>query len=539
MGWLSDRSTFCLLLHDSHIYCTGRDLYIVGCANIGKSTLTDIIIQALLYRGEREGNFRSRRDRERWRALKSRSVTCSSLPGTTLANIRIPCFGDFQQAVWDTPGLVVDVSDKLFPMLGNRLRHFLAQRPSRIEPFIHVEHATKSLALCICDADGAIMVRFEVRLKKNDTADGSTDDAPMRLVWNSILPLEARVMPIEEALQKERELQESIVEREKLQNESRIEYENRKKPIAVDLGIELEPVDEEALKSEGMSPETIAATLKERRARNKALRAKVHDEYERRERERLGSDVYEEKQRENIYRYHQLARDKKIRELVEIHQVILEPNEGMDVMLANFGWLGVLMPRTAKITVFTPQTGVKVGHAAPIAFPISWGDYKNSIQVGSNEEQNKVEDEDMDDWEGPEDVTEDADTEVWDSTFMDDKDGKFTFNQEQNLDADEFGLAHPNQFSKRLVVHNDAKKGDPWDVYRGENVGWMWDNRSRIIKWNGKKIESGWNPIPENWNGKDIRSEHRLRREAKSEHRQHRSTPNKSNASWTRYKERY
>ena len=82
----------------------GRDTYIVGSANIGKSTLTDILINGFLNRGERLEQFRDRIAVKRLAKLREARVTKSSLPGTTLQNIRVPCFTDHEQALWDTPG---------------------------------------------------------------------------------------------------------------------------------------------------------------------------------------------------------------------------------------------------------------------------------------------------------------------------------------------------------------------------------------------------------------------------------------------------
>jgi 50S ribosome-binding GTPase len=93
------------LAADLWAHLDGRDPYIVGSANIGKSTLTDILISGFLNRGERLEQFRDRLAVMRVTKLREARVTKSSLPGTTLQNIRVPCFMDHEQALWDTPGM--------------------------------------------------------------------------------------------------------------------------------------------------------------------------------------------------------------------------------------------------------------------------------------------------------------------------------------------------------------------------------------------------------------------------------------------------
>jgi ribosome biogenesis GTPase A len=74
-----------------------RDVYFVGCANVGKSSL----INALL---KRNLNY------------KEDVIATSLIPGTTLNEIRIPFFDD-NKAFIDTPGLIneADVLNQLLP----------------------------------------------------------------------------------------------------------------------------------------------------------------------------------------------------------------------------------------------------------------------------------------------------------------------------------------------------------------------------------------------------------------------------------------
>ena len=76
----------------------GRDVYFVGCANVGKSS----VINALLKRT----------------TAKTEDVIATSLiPGTTLNEIRIPYFEDNSMLI-DTPGLInsLDVLNQLLPV---------------------------------------------------------------------------------------------------------------------------------------------------------------------------------------------------------------------------------------------------------------------------------------------------------------------------------------------------------------------------------------------------------------------------------------
>ena len=80
-----------------------RDVYFVGCANVGKSSL----INALLKKNT---------------SLKDDVISTSVIPGTTLKEIRIPFFED-NKAFIDTPGLIneADVLNQLLPKSYNKI----------------------------------------------------------------------------------------------------------------------------------------------------------------------------------------------------------------------------------------------------------------------------------------------------------------------------------------------------------------------------------------------------------------------------------
>lgn len=82
----------------------GRDVFVVGAANVGKSSLVKklsvMIAESIYLKGS--GKQAARR-RELTSDLK---VTGSNLPGTTLQAVRVPCFSSKGHALWDTPGII-------------------------------------------------------------------------------------------------------------------------------------------------------------------------------------------------------------------------------------------------------------------------------------------------------------------------------------------------------------------------------------------------------------------------------------------------
>ena len=75
----------------------GRDVYFVGCANVGKSSIINDLLK-------------------RTTVQTKDSIATSLVPGTTLNQIRIPYFED-NQALIDTPGLInpSDILNQLLP----------------------------------------------------------------------------------------------------------------------------------------------------------------------------------------------------------------------------------------------------------------------------------------------------------------------------------------------------------------------------------------------------------------------------------------
>jgi len=89
----------------------GRDVYFLGCANVGKSSL----INAILKKNTSE---------------KSDVISTSLIPGTTLNEIRIPFFDDYKALV-DTPGLINehDVLNKLLPKSYSKILPKVEMKP--------------------------------------------------------------------------------------------------------------------------------------------------------------------------------------------------------------------------------------------------------------------------------------------------------------------------------------------------------------------------------------------------------------------------
>lgn len=83
----------------------GRDVFVVGAANVGKSTLVKGL-SSLLAKTIRMKGKNKRADDLRREELQNLQVTTSHLPGTTLQAVRIPCFPSKRHALWDTPGII-------------------------------------------------------------------------------------------------------------------------------------------------------------------------------------------------------------------------------------------------------------------------------------------------------------------------------------------------------------------------------------------------------------------------------------------------
>lgn len=466
------------LANDLWKHLHGREPYIVGTANIGKSTLTDVLVSDFIERGEQEGHFGDRLSRKRLTKLKESRVTKSALPGTTLQNIRVPCFPDHKQALWDTPGLLLDESVKHFPI--RNFRQIRAQKPCQIKPEI-LQVTEKSFAMLICEkGDDMPLLRIEVRLKKSDEGEG-----PVRLVWNSILELDIFIVDIDQARQAEAK---------------------RMQQLEKDKGQE---ANQNRMKDDGGDDERKVLS-KEEKAKQKAERKRAYEERVRQEQRELGMDEWKRQQKEKMVLQEQVQRLKSLAKLHEVNEVICDAGVGMDIAVAHFGWLGILPPRSAMIRTFAPSTGVQVTNHSALALPREWGDYKPYImEEQSAGEHDGASDGDSD---GASDGASDGDSDDDDYDFDDhyhldgyDDDLEFSGSDEEGYesfedeDYDDWQVRRSGARSQRRYKRGQrtvSKKivVDYWASHSGKNVGWKFDADTR---WSEGKLEEGWNPIRE------------------------------------------
>ena len=115
----------------------GRDVYFVGCANVGKSSL----INALLKKNT---------------SLKDDVISVSRIPGTTLNEINIPFFDDYKSFI-DTPGLIND-SDVLNQLLPKTYESIMPSSEMKPKTF----QITNNNTICLA---GLSAISFECENK--------------------------------------------------------------------------------------------------------------------------------------------------------------------------------------------------------------------------------------------------------------------------------------------------------------------------------------------------------------------------------------
>ena len=112
------------------------DVYVVGAANVGKSTFINRLVQ-LSQKAEKKEERRGKRSRRGTSVSKLRAgaVTASNLPGTTLGLVRLQLDG--ATALFDTPGV----------MLSHQITSRLTQEELKaVVPQSRVDHVTLRLA---------------------------------------------------------------------------------------------------------------------------------------------------------------------------------------------------------------------------------------------------------------------------------------------------------------------------------------------------------------------------------------------------------
>lgn len=450
-----------------------RDVYVVGAANIGKSTLTDALVDELVAQQsvdefKKDGHMAEKR----LGAIKRMRVTQSALPGTTLQNIRVPCFLNHEQALWDTPGLLMDVSKHHFP-----IRNFEKMQRSQPAPVWPVQvESTKGTFLVQIgergDDERLPLLRMVVRLKKNKSRDSAGDSAdsksePTRLVWNSIFGLEAKVFekpvgppPELEALEKEMQII--------FDNESDNETQHRP--------------------NENLTPEERKARREERKRKYEA-RIKA-------EKVEMGLHAWNQREKERRDKRIEFGRETKLRQLTKIGQIEIKASQGMDVAIENLGWFGFLGERDALLEIYAPSKGVQVKALPALSLPETWGwnpdekdkgeDKKDKDEASpdSDDEWGDDGDDEEDDWwKGVDDEYNDY---GYEDVYDDGLGGSWADSTDDYADDDWADAEGPTKTDKEFP-------NDPWSDYAGTNIGFEFLGDGRF----SKTLSEGWNRIRE------------------------------------------
>lgn len=510
----------------------GRDPFVVGAANIGKSTLTDRLIDNIIeehasdamdrYRSQREQRnskmsekersklrYKPRTDREknhsRYAAVQQSRVTKSSLPGTTLQNVRVPCFADHTQALWDTPGLLLDPSLSHFPI--RNFRRIKAQKPRRIEPQWH-DVDRKSFALVVSeyrssigDNDGDVdgvdndeegeneplpLLRIEIRLKKKEQL---RDPEPVRLVWNSTLNgiLATDIVSIEESHSAEKMRLKAA---EEAKREGRVHGEQQgSAQTAADLEETDDAEQDEVKIPEGEEELEAAETERtpEERARIKEEKRRQHEKRTNIQIAEMGERKWNLLQKEKKHRRDRLKLQGSGLSLVKEEE--LPAGEAREVNIQHFGSLGILSPSTdALVRVFAPSTGIQPVSHPLMVVPPQWEDFaRDDVDAKRGNKQldggdflsNHREDFGM----GlggmalGEDDDDDGDDDRW---------GRSSRDRRTNDD----GLSHRERYNfRRSSVANE-----PWAEFSGENIGWKFHGKPLYTK--GTFVD-GWQEMHE------------------------------------------
>jgi len=404
-----------LLADDLLTHLDGRDPYVVGAANIGKSTLTDHLIHDIIaaqfshhkqttkhkQRKQRPLSEKEKKklrytkrtpkelEQKRYETIQVARVTKSSLPGTTLQNIRVPCFRDHTQALWDTPGLVLDPSLKHYPIF--EFRRIKAMKPTRVQPVWHTVDR-KSFALCVAEDtsmyeekfeiegtnDVLPLVRVEVRLKKpNRRRGGRRQDTtskeeehpkPVRLVWNSILhnvlttnitsieewhvSKEKRAEELQRAEQKEKEMASEIIT--DMISEDLAKLKEQKDDIMISEDLPKIKGDIDVISKE-------VAQIKEEK--------QISSERSRKD-ESMNQYMLQKKEQ---YKQHLLDRQKRLASLSMVSEDIVPAGKAREINIEHFGSLGIVSPSTdALVRVYAPNTGIRCTCHPPMVVPPQW-----------------------------------------------------------------------------------------------------------------------------------------------------------------------
>lgn len=140
----------------------GRDVFCVGTANVGKSTLVQRLASTITPSIYLKGKGRKVHSRKEF--SQNLPVTTSHLPGTTLQAVRIPCFASTRHAIWDTPGIISRkaVQYNLFP-------------PHLMEPLARALPIPLVKGLSIRPGQSILIEAAWMDPKKDDEVDEGTD----------------------------------------------------------------------------------------------------------------------------------------------------------------------------------------------------------------------------------------------------------------------------------------------------------------------------------------------------------------------------
>ena len=519
------------LANDMYQHLNGRDPYIVGAANIGKSTLTDRLIDNLIEHARRDGTFedttrkerhrpRSKKEQKRMRYASERDpdqrryediqkarVTKSSLPGTTLQNIRVPCFPKHTQALWDTPGLLLDPSLGHYPIKD--LRRVKAMRPEKILPQWHTVEGRKGFALLVLEKeyapsssvldegtivkkerqldlsilgeddeggdDGVLpLLRIEIRLKKSksDRKGSLLDDKPVYLVWNSTLNniLSTNVAGIEECHTAEKARVKSM-EREKQEKGS-------------SAGEEYD-----------LAKDNTKFRTPEEQAQYKEEKRNQFDEQQQAQIAKMGLEQWNNLQKEER---HQTDRRNQLSALEKVSEnIISRPNVPMEIAIEHFGSLGILAPAECMVRVFAPSKGIRPVCHRSMAVPKKWEEHVVMVDDDDEDDDFSDIDEDYDhelssshrkEW-NDEDIDEIDRANDNFGYSRDDEEDDSWFEEMDNPTSND-GASYASYESNTDGSNDDRR----WAEFSGKNVGWVFDDKPRMVK--GVFVD-GWNPLRE------------------------------------------
>jgi ribosome biogenesis GTPase A len=444
-------------------HAEGREVFVVGAANIGKSTLTDALLSELVaQQGQvafsREGGFLGGK---RLTALRERRVTRSALPGTTLQNIRLPCFVDHLVGLWDTPGLLLDESLRHFPL--RRFEELLRSKPRPVAAQeLSVRPGCTSFVLQLGeegDSPALPLLRMRVRVKVprrppgagagagegagagaagDNGGEGDASEPVIRLVWNSIFPLKATVFD---------------------------EKMPPRPPPAPAPAPAAEARSSGDSDSNSNSNSGSAAPRPSKEERQAAYAERVAQE-----KAEMGFAAWRERERG---RAEEAAEELRTRRLSGLSRVgVLEVPRGAatDLAVVNLGWLTVLTSRGAAFEVWAPSSGVRVVPAPAYLRPPHWpadtaeGDRdgnRSGVRGGGSGSGARG---------GGSDVA--AFSAYSAASLWDPRGGRQGDSPDQGPDEE------PDE--------EPVPAADPWLAYSGERVGWEWSD------W---KEKPGWQPL--------------------------------------------